>query len=422
MSSPPTIPLASLVTLIITTSPTPSSPSTELLDAIVSSLRTHCAPLVRECSVVVVLDTHESVAASERLKKGRVTEGRAREGREYGVNVRGLCGRVWGRGDGEGEGEEEDNKRRNEEVEVDHKTAEYGSPCVEGNEVPYRITRSHRGRVTFIEPQRRLGFGLAVREALREARTPYVWVQQHDWPLVADVPLRGLVEVMRASEGEDEVEVGRGEDGDGVVGGGEEGEREGEKGEVKKKGPPVRYVCVPSVRMLSYAVSAHVIKFPALRELTARLKREFVVSVPSSDGNDSTTPTLTPTTIPLTPLFFWHDKPHLASRAHYLSRVFSSRLAMPRGAFIEDTVGHRAREQMKAGNWEKWACWLYYPDEGRGLCLRHLNGRKWRGEEGERRKKALWMEGRMELPRSDDDEKEREGEVREEEEEGEGER
>ncbi|KAI0019857.1 hypothetical protein F4780DRAFT_779981, partial [Xylariomycetidae sp. FL0641] len=154
----------------------------------------------------------------------------------------------------------------------------------------------------------------------------------------------------------------------------------------KKVEAPVKYVCLPSCRMLAYAVSAHVIQYPALRGLTADLTPPSSSSCSSQEQQ-----------VPLTPLFFWHDKPHLASTAHYLARVFPTRLAMPRGAFIEDTVGHRARDQMKADGlpaFRKWACWLYYPDQGRRLCLRHLHGRKWRGAEAEAAKKALWMEER----------------------------
>ncbi|KAI1488600.1 hypothetical protein F5X96DRAFT_644871 [Biscogniauxia mediterranea] len=373
---PDPLPLPELITLIITTSPTPSAPSTELVEATLAGFRAHCPDLLsRGCRVVVVLDTYDRVGASARLKKGQVTPEGAALADAYRRNVRALVLREYGYGEPDLELELQSGPNA---------IAEYGSPCIETNAVAYATTRTPDRRVTFIEPERRLGFGLAVREALRAAATPYVWVQQHDWPLVRRVPLRGIVEVMRASE-EDE------EDGD---------------------VPPVRYVCLPSVRMLAYAASAHVLKFPALRRLTAGLKREFVVP---STTTTTTTMTTTPdmvavsegekeeeegasTSIPLTPLFFWHDKPHVASRAHYLARVFPSRLAVPRGAFIEDTIGHRAREQMKDGNWAKWACWLYYPDEGRRVCLRHLNGRKWRGAEEEMRKKEMWMEAQIVIP------------------------
>ncbi|KAI1502050.1 hypothetical protein F5X99DRAFT_171568 [Biscogniauxia marginata] len=332
-------PISKLVTLIITTSPTPSAPSTELIEAIISSFRNHCLDLL-SCRVILVLDTYDRVGPEARLKKGQVTVKGASEVDLYKSNVKSLILKEYYR-------EDENN------ILIQHPDAEaeYGSPCIATNFVPYSTTQTEDKRVTFIEPARRLGFGLAVRSALRVTETPYVWVHQHDWPLVSVVPLRSILEVMQNSEGDDNM--------------------------------PVKYVCLPSVRMLSYAVSPHVLQFPALRNLTTSLKRNFT---PPSEPGDG---------IPLTPLFFWHDKPHIASTAHYLSRVFPTRLAMMRGAFIEDTIGHRAREQMKEGNWAKWACWLYYPNEGRQPCLRHLHGRKWRGTEAEMIKKALWMESQM---------------------------
>jgi hypothetical protein len=142
---------------------------------------------------------------------------------------------------------------------------------------------------------------------------------------------------------------------------------------------PVKYVCFPSIRMLHYAGSDHVMLYPTLKATSAELRGTF--SPPSQPD----------TKIPLTPLFFWHDKPHIVSTAHYLSRVFPSRVAIPRGAFIEDTVGQQARTEMKEGKWTKWACWLYYPDEGKHLCLKHLNGRTWKGAEAEREEKLKWQ-------------------------------
>lgn len=179
--------------------------------------------------------------------------------------------------------------------------------------------------------------------------TSHVWINQHDWALEAYIPIGSILGVMKASESD-------------------------------ATAPPVKYICLPAIRMLSYAMSADVIQFPVLKELTSQLKRDFVpVSQPEVK-------------IPLTPLFFWHDKPHVASTAHYLARVFPSRLAMMRGDFIEDKIGQRARTQMKEGIWSKWACWLYYPDDGKQLCLRHLQGRTRLGAEAEVRKRALYRD------------------------------
>ncbi|KAI1199793.1 hypothetical protein F5X97DRAFT_332449 [Nemania serpens] len=332
-----------LVTLIITTSPTPSAPSTDLISDILDSFKSYC-PSLLACRVIVVFDTYDRIAECMRLKKGQITAEGARAVEEYKLNVKDLILKQWCP-------EAADPSR----VFVQSESlAEYGSPHLAENHIVLSTLQTDDKRVTFIEPAARLGFGLAVRSALRAAETPYVWVQQHDWPLVRDIPLRCMIEVMQASETD--------------------------------SAAPVKYVCLPAVRMLSYATSAHVMPFPALRTLTAELKRDFV---PASQPDSSNS-----TRVPLTPLFFWHDKPHVASAAHYLARVFPSRLAIARGDFIEDTIGQRARAQMKEGNWAKWACWLYYPDEGRGVCLSHRHGRRWRGVEAEMRAKALFSEMR----------------------------
>ncbi|KAI0476314.1 hypothetical protein GGR56DRAFT_693690 [Xylariaceae sp. FL0804] len=588
--------IARALTVILTTSPTPSAPAPELVAAVLASFRAHC-PALLACRIVVVLDGHDRVVGGgvgdddgedggggvtgggkggggkggggrrrARPKRGLVDPAVAEAADLYRENVRRLVLREWryyGGGDG-GDGGDRQQRRRAEgedgellEAVLVRGTgrAEYGSPggppggrlggCPgngggggggaaradagdnshgdgdgdgdgdDANSVPFTTARTPDddgggggGRITFVEPARRLGFGLAVREALRLTRTRYVWVQQHDWPLVADVPLRALLRVMDGSrfssspslsssssssspcccsccssgsfssasrdsssasaaadhqhqkQPQQQQEQQRGKDGDG------------------DERVPVRYICLPSVRMLSYAVSAHVVQFPALRALTARLKRTFIVpasSPPTTSSSSSSSSDAAPASlsalrstsgpdskqqqprqeeeegaegqvqggqdrerdgrqqqqqrrdvveVPLTPLFFWHDKPHVASTAHYLERVFPTRLAMPRGAFIEDTVGHRARRQMKeeqqreGAGWARWACWLYYPDDGRRLCLRHLHGRTWRGAEAEARKKALWLRAAGLARATGEEEEEKREEEEEEEEKG----
>jgi hypothetical protein len=283
---------STLLTVIITTSVTPSAPTTELISSVLESYRHHCPSLV-DCNVIVVFDGYDRVAPEARLKKGCVTTEQARAFSLYKENVKKFMI------------EQHYPDNQNITFTQTQGEAEYGSPNDEENVVSYTAAQMHDKKVTFIEPSRRLGFGLAVRSALRMTSTPYVWIQQHDWILTSPFPLDPLLQIMRASEAEHEV--------------------------------PIKYVCLPAIRMRSYAVSAEVIRFPALRELTSKLKRDF-----SPQEH-------TDVKIPLTPLFFWHDKPHVASTAHYLKRVFPSRLAMLRGDFIEDKIGQRARNQMKLG-------------------------------------------------------------------------
>ncbi|KAJ4017793.1 hypothetical protein NW752_001699 [Fusarium irregulare] len=324
----------SLLTVIITTSPTPSAPSTELISTILESFDRHCPELI-QCNVVVVFDAFDQIVPIARLKKGQVTPSQASDFEAYKKNVKQL---ILGR---------YHQDAANAAFIKEDTAAEYGSAKHE-NLVDYSISHTIDKRVTFIEPSRRLGFGLAVRSALRIIQTPHVWVQQHDWALTADLPIQPLLQIMQTHESDPEA--------------------------------PVKYVCLAAVRMLSYATSAIVSEYPTLRDTSAALTREY--EAPSYPG----------TKIPLTPMYFWHDKPHLASTAHYLERVFPTRLAMLRGDFIEDKIGQRARAQMKEGLWKKWATWLYYPDQGKTLCLRHLKGRTWEGTTGQADKAAMWRQ------------------------------
>ncbi|KAJ9164843.1 putative Alcohol dehydrogenase [Coniochaeta hoffmannii] len=351
-------PISSLLTVIITTSPTPSAPTTDLISSILESFRVHC-PDLAQVSVIVTFDTYDHIGPKNRLKRGTVTEEGARIFDQYKANVKDLILTSYA-------------PSPSPHDFITHTgQAEYGLAEQPVYTVPYTVTQTRDGKVTFIEPAQRLGFGLSVRTALRLAPTPYVWVHQHDWTLVSDIPLSALLAVMASSTSNPTTTLTPRED--------------------TASRPPVQYVCFPSVRMLRYHVSDHVTHFPALRALTKQLKRDFVVSSPASPSSGSSTTE----SVCLTPLFFWHDKPHLASREHYLDRIFPGRLAIGRGEFIEDRVGQRARDQMKQGVWARWGCWLFYPDEGRRLVVRHLNGRIWRGEEGDRRRKEMARSGEV---------------------------
>ncbi|KAK4170909.1 hypothetical protein QBC36DRAFT_109888 [Triangularia setosa] len=354
-----------LVTVIITTSPTPSAPSTELLEQIAASFRVHCAPLIH-CRAIVVLDTYDHISTKPRLKKGHVTPDGAAKYADYKVNAKRLilkeyspAGRPYGN---------TDLIKTQEKAEFGSGAAAYAS---QDNAVVMNVTTTKDGRVTFVEPLQRLGFGLAVRSALRMTVTPYVWIQQHDWALVTDIPLGSLLQIMQENKAL----------------AGTTAEAKEMNNEILSEAirPPVAYVCFPSIRMMEYATSDHVMLYPALRGLTQLHKQNFTVQSETEEGGSNIS------TVPLTPLFLWHDKPHLASTSHYLNQVFYSRIAIQRGAFIEDTVGHLARDEMKKGSWKKWACWLYYPDEGKHLCLRHLKGRTWRGVEAELAAKLEYM-------------------------------
>jgi hypothetical protein len=333
----PLAPISDLLTLVITTSPTPSAPTTDLISSVLQSFRTYCSGLL-SCRIIVVFDTFDRIGPKNRLKRGTVTEEGAQIFEQYKSNVKQFILSI--------HPSTSSLPPTSIPLTTTEDKAEYGLHEQPIYHVPFTTTSTQDRTITFIEPSQRLGFGLGVRTALRTATTPYVWIHQHDWTLISPIPLNPLLTVLSEST----------------------------------PSLPVQYICFPSVRMLRYAVSDHVTHFPALRAITNRYKRTF--NFPSSSEE-----------VPLTPLFFWHDKPHIAAREHYLDRIFPSRLAIGRGEFIEDRVGQRARDQMKKGIWERWACWLYYPDDGRELVVRHLNGRIWRGQEEDERRRE-WRLGR----------------------------
>ena len=249
------------------------------------------------CRVIVVMDGYNSITENGRLKKGKIEAGQAEAYAPYKENVKALILERFS---------SPDAQPKIAEGTVSYFEAEFGEGTSQGL-VSCKVTQFLEGRVSFIEPQRCIGFGLAVRSALRITTTPYVWVHQHDWTLETDLPLDAMIQVMRESESGDDPEA------------------------------PIRYICLPGGRMLSYATSDHVTRYPALREYTAKLGGEYS---PRGDGD---------TKIPLTPLFFWHDKPHIASAAHYLQRAFPSSSSIRRGEFIEDTIGQQSRNEMKQG-------------------------------------------------------------------------
>lgn len=374
------------LTLIITTSPTPSAPSTELLTSILASFRTHC-PALLNCPVITVFDTYSLIAPTPRLKRGHVTSQMAEDYDVYRRNATKLILETWEHLPpqaptpaaslspiGSSSASPSPSPSASPVPRVSKETAthaEYGAPG-KGLSVPIAVSRSVDKRVIFLTPATTLGFGLAVRSALREVRTKYVWVQQHDWALERDVPLRELLGVMRASE---------------------------EGAEDKNSGgndvpPKIRYVSFPSVRMQRYARSSNAEQHAEMRSATRRWKGDFEppdadsCEAPEENVQSHMKPKLT---IPLTPVFFWYDKPHIALKDHYMSLIFpDDQLAISRGDFIEDTIGCAAREEMKAGGWKRWATWLYYPDEGETVVLRHLQGRTFRGREEELRAGEVW--------------------------------
>lgn len=125
--------LSRLCTIITTTSPTPSNPSTELLNETLRSLG-FFAPELLACRNILVSDGYKD-GESSKFRNGVITEERAQAYHEYITALEGL---------------------------------------VEKKPEP------HWEHVEIIRLSDRHGFGFAVREALKMVETPFVCIMQHD--------------------------------------------------------------------------------------------------------------------------------------------------------------------------------------------------------------------------------------------------
>ena len=144
------------VTVILTTSPTPSNPSTRLLEIVLRSVVRH-EPSLQHCPKVIVCDGFILAPPTRtgriRFKSGKVTHSHAEAYDEYKARLRDLVAA--------------------------------GDP--------------HRG---FANSQllclgKRHGFAFAIREALRLVKTTFVLVVQHDRMFLRPGRLPNVLEVMR---------------------------------------------------------------------------------------------------------------------------------------------------------------------------------------------------------------------------------
>lgn len=129
--------LRALVTIITSTSPTPSNPSMDLLASTIDSIALH-APELERCRNILVCDGYRLSKSSQdsKYRSGIVTEGRAKAYAEY---IRAV------------------------EEEIASPDA---APAWKSMEV--------------LKLEKRVGFGFAVKAALQAVTTPFVLVIQHD--------------------------------------------------------------------------------------------------------------------------------------------------------------------------------------------------------------------------------------------------
>lgn len=154
------------LTIILTTSPTPSIPSTELVRGVLDSL----PPALALVPLIITFDGF-TICRNEnyidgRLKRGQVPAAMAEAYPEYIDNVKRLF------------------TQEDLEPDTDMRTDAL-------------VYKSHHSRdVTFIQHQRHQGFALSVKTAIRYCTTTFVMVSQHDWVFETAPPISQLLQLM----------------------------------------------------------------------------------------------------------------------------------------------------------------------------------------------------------------------------------
>jgi hypothetical protein len=336
--------LDKLVTVIISTSPLPSHPSTAVIDAVLQSHARFCPELVA-CRRVVVFDGYKT-GPTLRLKKGNVTETIAQGYEAYKAQLKQLIS-----GGQSCFGQQETQK------------------LLIGGQRQYAelsVRRTVDGKAVFIEPTKQIGFALGVKAALGLVTTPYVFVQQHDWALCSPLPLPDMLAAMESCSQHD-------------------------------SNVPINYIGLNNKRSMNY--SSRVVANDSLL-------RQLETSILTLHSNDALT-VAHHVLKQCTPLFHWLDRPHIARTSTYLTHVFGQGLFSP-GDFIEDVLGNvmlakirnhvatrnvtmpsddEMAEFVRTSGWP--GCWLYEGIDANSRSLVHLQGRTYIGSTPEMKRREL---------------------------------
>lgn len=162
-----------LLTIILTTSPTPSAPSTELVTSVLKSLPSSLYKL----HLIISFDGYTiSQSGRGRLKKGQIPQSMADAYAPYIENVKLLFSATV-------TSEHFDGKMHTFVSEV------------------HNPTDMHGGHITFIRHKYRQGFGFSVKAALEYCKSPNVLVMQHDWIFVPPhPPISDLLNILTTEE------------------------------------------------------------------------------------------------------------------------------------------------------------------------------------------------------------------------------
>ena len=306
-------PLEDLLTIIITTSPIKSNPSTELLERAMDTFVHGGLEFAYKCRKVIVCDgcrtkdakgstvSRKHGNAKQAMRNGIVTSEQGERYEQYKANVRAMC-----------------------------ENAPDSSPF-------------HNAVVEELEE--RHGYGFALRHALRHrVSTSFVCVVQHDRTFMRTTPIRETIETMWRHPGIKYVGMSMRSNllyRDiflGKYGGSYQNEF---KGLVKR--PPELKIHGPLYGPNSVSTESMVYASEKLRNNiqvlagTYRGSAHFAIEEEwrEKQGNDD----LGYQQLSLTPTLFWYDNVHICETEHYRDFVFDPTYKMvARGGFVEDKL------------------------------------------------------------------------------------
>jgi hypothetical protein len=316
----------STCTIIITTSPIPSNPHLDIISKVFECIEKD--NFLCLCPIIIVCDGYQQWEKNQ-WKSSRITQEAARRYEEFQTN---LYSRL-------GLSEKQENG--------DETTLHFQLGTNTFSNARVRIDKEKR--ITVISHSIRCGFALAVKSGLEFCETEVVLIHQHDWILNANLPLEALVNLIIHQQEQRALND-------------EEVEEEGEKSD------PINYIGFITRKNLLYNDNF------SGKLFQSEIRKSGVVEFQSHSSSNSSADE----TIPLTRLYFYYDRPHLARTSFLKSFVFGNQ-RFKRGDFIEDKFGHVVMDEVKQmglAGWRKYALWMYYPDQGQTIAIRHLNGRK----------------------------------------------
>eukprot|EP00980_Cylindrotheca_fusiformis_P005948 scaffold1262_cov106-Cylindrotheca_fusiformis.AAC.5 len=342
-------PLEDVLTVIVTTSPIKSNPSTELLERVFESFLYGGIDFAYKCRKVIVCDgcrqrdenvTKKHNSAKQAMRNGIVDQSQLENYIQFKKRLRSLC-----------------------------EKAPDDSPFA--NSVVQELDSRH-------------GYGFALRHALQEyVSTPYVIVIQHDRTFMRPTPIAETIAAMWHNQ------------------------------KVKYVGMSMRsnllyrdvfvskygksYMedmksCILKPNELLLDAKQYGPNGATIEDMDfggqAKLRKNIIALAETYKGSQSNADhqawlkqnpvPLGKTQLSLTPTFFWYDNVHICETAHYRDFVFHPRFKMVvRGGFVEDTLSPVIRKAVErlglVKGHERFGCYLL--DDHSGMFFTgHLDG------------------------------------------------